>query len=165
MVSLRNEQFRLASVVRCAKPIQSRRIGESVESRRSSQATACNKRCVMNAGDPIGSKGRVRLAEPPETGMLPEGHWLKVNRHKRLPVLLKTLKRKVRGYYNYFRVVGNSRGLWTFYKEVVKLLYKWLNRRSQRRSLTWPKLKRVLERFAFPTPAQPSRQTVNRGLA
>ena len=91
--------------------------------------------------------------------------WLKVNRHKRLPVLLKTLKRKVRGHYNYFRVVGNSRGLWTFYKEVVKLLYKWLNRRSQRRSLTWPKLKRVLERFAFPTPPQPSRQTVNRGLA
>jgi len=91
--------------------------------------------------------------------------WLKVNRHKRLPVLLKTMTRKVRGHYNYFRVVGNSRGLWVFYKEVVKLLYKWLNRRSQRRSLTWPKLKRVLERFAFPTPAQPTRQTVNRGLA
>jgi len=37
--------------------------------------------------------------------------WLKVNRHKRLLVLLKTLIRKVRGHYNYFRVVGNSRGL------------------------------------------------------
>ncbi len=81
-----------------------------------------------------------------------------------LPVLLKTLIRKVRGHYNDFRVVGNSRGLWTLYKEVVKLLYKWLNRRCQRRSLTWPKLKRVLERVAFPTPAQQSRQTVNRGF-
>ena len=81
-----------------------------------------------------------------------------------VPVLLKTLMRKIRGHYNYFRVVSNSRGLWTFYKEVVKLLYKWLNRRSQRRSLTWPKLKRVLERFAFPAPVQPLRQTVNPGL-
>jgi RNA-directed DNA polymerase len=80
-------------------------------------------------------------------------------------VLLKTLIQKVRGHYNDFRVVGNSRGLWTFYKEVVKLLYKWLNRRSQRRSLTWPKLKRLLERFAFPRPMQQTRQTENRGLA
>jgi group II intron reverse transcriptase/maturase len=91
--------------------------------------------------------------------------WLKASRPKPLPALLTTLARKVRGHYNYFRVVGNSRGLWTFYKEVVKLLYKWLNRRSQRRSLTWPKLNRVMERFAFPRPTQPVRQAMNRGLA
>ena len=91
--------------------------------------------------------------------------WLKANRHRRLPDLLRTLNRKVQGHYNYFRVVGNGRGLWTFYKEVVKLLYKWLNRRSQRRSLTWPRLKCVLERFAFPRPTQRSRQAENRGLA
>jgi RNA-directed DNA polymerase len=91
--------------------------------------------------------------------------WLKANRPKPLAALLTTLARKVRGHYNYFRVVGNSRGLWTFYKEVVKLLYKWLNRRSQRRSLTWSRLNRVLERFAFPRPAQPVRKAVNRGLA
>jgi len=91
--------------------------------------------------------------------------WLKVNRHKRLPKLLRILNRKVRGHYNYFRVVGNSRALWTFYREVVKLLYKWLNRRSQRRSLTWPKLKRALERFAFPRPTALAGQRMNRGLA
>lgn len=91
--------------------------------------------------------------------------WLKANRPKPLAALLTTLARKVRGHYNYFRVVGNSRGLWTFYKEVVKLLYKWLNRRSQRRSLTWSRLNRVLERFAFPRPVQPVRQAVNWGLA
>jgi len=79
--------------------------------------------------------------------------WLKAKRNMRLPVLMKTLKRKVRGHYNYFRVVGNNRGLWTFYREVIKLLYKWLNRRSQRRSLTWPKLNRLLERSMFPTPS------------
>jgi RNA-directed DNA polymerase len=91
--------------------------------------------------------------------------WLKAHRHWPLPLLLATMKRKVRGHYNYFRAVGNSRGLWVFYKEVVKLLYKWLNRRSQRRSLTWSKLKRVLEQFAFPRPYQSDRQIGNRGPA
>jgi len=75
MVSLRNEQSRLASVVTSAKPTQSRRIGEPVENRRSSQATACNKRCVMNVGDLIGSKGRVRQAEPLQTGKVLDGWW------------------------------------------------------------------------------------------
>jgi group II intron reverse transcriptase/maturase len=79
--------------------------------------------------------------------------WLKSHRHVPLPKLLATMRRKVRGHYNYFRAIGNSRALWVFYKEIVKLLYKWLNRRSQRRSLTWPKLIKVLERFAFPTPS------------
>jgi RNA-directed DNA polymerase len=78
--------------------------------------------------------------------------WLKANRHRPLGVLLPTLARKVRGHYNYFRAVGNGRALWRFDKEVTRLLYKWLNRRSQRRSLTWPKLKRLLERVAFPRP-------------
>ena len=45
----------LVSVVTCVKPKRARRFGESGESRRSSQATACNKRCDVNAGDPCGS--------------------------------------------------------------------------------------------------------------
>ena len=42
----------LVSVVTCVKPKRAGRHGKSCKSRRSSQATACNKRCVMNAGDP-----------------------------------------------------------------------------------------------------------------
>ncbi len=79
--------------------------------------------------------------------------WLKAKRHLPLGVLLAKMARKVRGHYNYFRAVGNSRALWLFHNEVVKLLYKWLNRRSQRRSLTWPQLTRLLERLAFPRPS------------
>ena len=73
--------------------------------------------------------------------------------------------RKVRGYYNYFRAVGNMTSLWIFYREVVKLLYKWLNRRSQRRSLTWDGIKRALRAYAFPAPSQPRQGGMNRGLA
>jgi RNA-directed DNA polymerase len=87
------------------------------------------------------------------------------HRHYPLTRLLPTMMRKVRGHYNYFRAVENVSSLWVFYREVVKLLYKWLNRRSQRRSLTWEGIKRVLAVYAFPTPSQSSREQRDRGLA
>ena len=90
--------------------------------------------------------------------------WLKKHRHMPLAKLMNTMKRKVRGHYNYFSAVGNG-GVWEFYSQVVALLYKWLNRRSQRRSLTWEQLRRLLERVAFPRPNTGSRQIGNRGLA
>ena len=90
--------------------------------------------------------------------------WVKTHRHYPLATLLPTMIRKVRGHYNYFRAVGNVSSLWVFYREVVKVLYKWLNRRSQRRSLTWDGIKRVLAAYAFPSPAQTHQTGMNRGL-
>ena len=83
--------------------------------------------------------------------------WLKGNRHHPLPRIIPAMIRKVRGHYNYFRAVGNMTSLWIFYREVVKLPYKWLNRRSQRRSLTWDGIKRVLRAYVFPAPNQASK--------
>ena len=91
--------------------------------------------------------------------------WVKTHRHYPIQVLIPTMIRKVRGHYNYFRAVGNITSLWIFYREAVKLLYKWLNRRSQRRSLTWVGIKRVLAAYAFPAPSQPNKAEVDRGLA
>jgi len=91
--------------------------------------------------------------------------WLKKHRHIPLPLLMETMIRKVRGHYNYFRAIGNVASLWTFNVGVVKLLHKWLNRRSQRRSLTWGQLKRVLESYRFPTPTEAMQALRNRGLA
>jgi hypothetical protein len=90
--------------------------------------------------------------------------WVKTHRHYPLAKLLPTMIRKVRGHYNYFRAVGNGSSLWVFYREVVELLYKWLNRRSQRRSLTWDGIKRVLAVYAFPTPTQSGQPEMNRGV-
>ena len=91
--------------------------------------------------------------------------WLKTHRHLRLPILLATMKRKVRGHYNYFRAIGNVSSLWCFHTAAIRLLYKWLNRRSERRSLTWEGLRRVLEAYAFPTPVEAMQGIRNRGLA
>lgn len=91
--------------------------------------------------------------------------WLKVNRTLRLAELLKTMKRKVRGHFNFFRAIGNLSSLWTFHKAVIEQLCKWLNRRSQRRSLTWEQLKRVLNAVAFPTPREAMQTMRDRALA
>lgn len=91
--------------------------------------------------------------------------WLKARRYLPLPALLGTMKRKVRGHYNYFRAVGNVSSLWCFHKAALSLLYKWLNRRSQRRSLTWDGLKRVLDAHGFPTPPEAMAGIRKRGLA
>ena len=70
--------------------------------------------------------------------------WIRFNRHKKTRWVFKTLKAKVRGHYQYYGVRGNSRSLWAFYEEVVKLCFKWLNRRSHRKSYTWGAFKRLL---------------------
>jgi hypothetical protein len=61
------EKIWSAKVVTYLKPMRSRRYGKTVKDWRSSQAVACNERCIMNVGDPIASKGRVRSGEPQQT--------------------------------------------------------------------------------------------------
>jgi group II intron reverse transcriptase/maturase len=80
------------------------------------------------------------------------GEWLRTHRQGKLPELMKTLKAKLRGHWNYYGVIGNSQSLNQYYYLASKLLYKWLNRRSQKRSYTWRVLTRLLERYEVPRP-------------
>jgi RNA-directed DNA polymerase len=79
--------------------------------------------------------------------------WIKQNRNKGLRPLMATLARKLRGHWNYFGVTHNSKRLWEFYSNACKLVYKWLNRRSQRRSFTWARFNAMLERYQIPKPS------------
>ena len=63
--------------------------------------------------------------------------WCKQNRNKRLKRIIERLNIKLRGYFNYYGVIGNSKGINEFYAQAIKILYKWLNRRSQRKSFNW----------------------------
>ena len=47
------------------------------------------------------------------------------------------LVRHLRGHIQYYGVSGNSRGVAGYLYPAANVLFKWLNRRSQRRSLTW----------------------------
>jgi hypothetical protein len=78
--------------------------------------------------------------------------WLRKVRCRKLSELLVVLRRKLLGYRNYYGVIGNSRMLSTYYYEVIRLLYKWLNRRSQRRSMTWGQFQRRLPGWELPPP-------------
>ena len=71
-----------------------------------------------------------------QASLLALKEWLKKARSLRLPDLLAVLRRKLKGYWNYYGVRGNSKMLGKYQYEVYLLLYKWLNRRSQRRSMT-----------------------------
>jgi len=78
--------------------------------------------------------------------------WLRKVRCGKLSDLLATLRRKLLGYRNYYGVIGNSHMLARYYYEVTRLLYKWLNRRSQRRSMTWAQFTRRLPGWELPPP-------------
>jgi group II intron reverse transcriptase/maturase len=78
--------------------------------------------------------------------------WVKTHRHQKLSRMLKTLKAKLRGTWNYYGLIGNHRRMQLFYETTCRTLHKWLNRRSQRPSMTWPAFNRMLAHFQVPRP-------------
>ena len=78
--------------------------------------------------------------------------WLKDNRHRRLPDLLNLLNVKLTGYFNHFGVHGNIRSLEFFYYQVIRQVWKYLNRRSQRKSYNWEGFRQLLTQFGVVKP-------------
>lgn len=78
--------------------------------------------------------------------------WLKLARSQKLPDLLNTLRRKMQGHWNYYAIPGNSEMTAKYDKLVKGLLFKWLNRRSQRRSMGWEEFLRRLPAWKLPPP-------------
>ena len=78
--------------------------------------------------------------------------WVKTHRHQKLSRMLKTLKAKLQGTWNYYGLIGNHRRMQLLYEATCRTLHKWLNRRSQRPSMTWPAFNRMLAHFQVPRP-------------
>lgn len=78
--------------------------------------------------------------------------WIKEHRHEKLTCLMRTLRSKLRGTWNYYGRIGNSPRMGQFHQETRRTVFKWLNRRSQRESLTWSAFNRLLIRFQVPSP-------------
>ena len=79
--------------------------------------------------------------------------WLKENRHWSKPhELAARLNKSLTGYYCYYAVSDNIASVRQFRHEVKKLLFKWLNRRSQRHSYTWSMFKDFIARVPIVTP-------------
>ena len=78
--------------------------------------------------------------------------WCKENRNKRIKTIVEMLNSKLRGYFNYYGVINNGKGINQFYAAAIKALYKWLNRRSQRRSFTWDEFNVKMKWYGLITP-------------
>jgi hypothetical protein len=68
--------------------------------------------------------------------------------------LFQELNQKLGGYYRYFGIYGNSPSLRQFHRQAVRILFKWLNRRSQPRSYTWPGFLALVRHFGVPPPVE-----------
>ena len=78
--------------------------------------------------------------------------WIRRNRSFRVGQLLPVLRAKYRGYWNYYGVIGNSASLAQFFYRSKRILFKWLNRRSQRKSYTWTGFQAALDSFGVAGP-------------
>ena len=93
--------------------------------------------------------------------------WLKINRNRyTTDKIWNHIKSILRGHFNYFGLACNRPKLVHFYYEVTQLLYKWLNRRSQRKSINGAKFKRMLLRDPLPYPpdVRKLKHLIDRGI-
>jgi RNA-directed DNA polymerase len=79
--------------------------------------------------------------------------WLKEIRAKdKVKDWWQILCSKLRGHYQYFGISGNYKSIGRFFYLTVKLLYKWLNRRSQKKSFTWDMFNKYMKEHKLPLP-------------
>jgi len=78
--------------------------------------------------------------------------WIKEHRGSRITTVMRTVCRKLNGYWNYYGVRGNYERMSRLYEQCRNLLFKWLNRRSHKRSYTWDGFVEMLRTFNVPPP-------------
>jgi group II intron reverse transcriptase/maturase len=64
----------------------------------------------------------------------------------------KTLAAKLRGHFQYYGVSENYKGIARFYKFALRVVRKWMNRRSQQRKMNWERFTSYLEHYPLPKP-------------
>jgi len=78
--------------------------------------------------------------------------WLKrVRSEMKSGGVLKRAKAGLVGHFNYYAITDNARKCDSFRRQVMLLLFKWLNRRSQRRSYTWAQFYSALAWVEWPS--------------
>ena len=78
--------------------------------------------------------------------------WIKARRHQTTAgPILREAKQRLQGHLNYYAITDNYRMCESFRLQFTRLLFKWLNRRSQRRSYTWERFASVLDWVRWPS--------------
>ena len=79
--------------------------------------------------------------------------WLKAIRNQvKAKEWWKILIAKLRGHFQYYGVSENYDGIAKFYKNTIRMVRKWMNRRSQKRKMSWDRFTEYLEHYPLPKP-------------
>jgi group II intron reverse transcriptase/maturase len=79
--------------------------------------------------------------------------WLKAIRNQvKTKEWWKTLKAKLRGHFQYYGVSENYNGIVRFYKFTLRAVRKWMNRRSQKGTMSWGDFTKYLDHYPLPKP-------------
>lgn len=78
--------------------------------------------------------------------------WVKINRILRKKDLIEKLNVKLVGYYRYYGITDNFKAMDRFWRKVVRAVFIWLNRRSQRKSYTWKRFYDMLKHYPIKRP-------------
>ena len=62
------------------------------------------------------------------------------------------IKAKLIGHYNYFGINGNMQCLGKYYRRMKLMIFKWINRRSQKKSMNWEQFNKYLDWNPLPMP-------------
>lgn len=69
-----------------------------------------------------------------------------------LPMIIKKLNQMLVGYYHYYGITDNFKGINDFYYRVQRSLFYGLNRRSQKKSYTWEAFNAMLKEYPLARP-------------
>ncbi len=78
--------------------------------------------------------------------------WIQKARHQDIKDIWEIVHLKLNGHYRYYGITDNSEMLHRYGFEIRKLLFKWLNRRSQRRSYNYAEFNDYLKWNPLPEP-------------
>lgn len=78
--------------------------------------------------------------------------WMKENMHKPIIEVMDIIKRKLIGHYNYYGINNNSKSISNYYLYVKWTTYRILNRRHQKRSMSYEIFNRIWSGLHMPTP-------------
>ena len=66
--------------------------------------------------------------------------------------VMSTLNRKLHGHYRYYGISHNGQMIDKYYYYVTMMLYRMMNRRSQKRSYTWEGFRMMLSYYPLAKP-------------
>lgn len=92
--------------------------------------------------------GRKTSGKKMKTKLKAMNQWLKSIRNAvELKEWWKTLKQKLTGHYRYYGMSGNMKELRVYYSRTASLAYKWMNRRSQKKSMNMERYRRLINEW------------------